>query len=342
MKKNACKIIGFLLILCFVLVQLNDVFSFKYTDGITQMEEFYKQEEGTVDVLVLGSSHAFVDVNPAILYRNQGIAAYDLCASMQPMWHTYYYLKEALKYQSPKVIVMDVFRIVENFTYSKESKLVKSTYGMKFSKDKLLSIRESLSEEEQSEAYMYMLEFPAYHSRYVDLVKEDFTGVDLVTPNYKGYYPMFTTQEMIRPDVEHIEETYPIEEKTKKYFQMILELAKENEIPVLLVNAPYIMNEDDKKVYNSLEELLKTYDETWQVDYIDFNGMYDELGLDFQTDFADYDHLNHKGAEKFNNYLSDYLVNHYDLPDRRTDRSFETYEKNLEEWESMVQNNAEK
>lgn len=312
-KKKILKLVGFLTILAIILAQLNRIFSFKYDDGICQMEQFYKQEKDSIDVLVLGSSHAFVDINPEILYEQEGICAYDLCASMQPTWHTYYYLKEALKYQHPKLIVMDVFRLVENFDYSKESKLIKSTYGMKMSKNKLQSIRAGLNEENQSEAYTYFFEFPAYHSRYTELTRDDFVFDKKKMENYKGFYPVNQVTPMERPQVEHVIECTPIEEKTKTYFQMILELAKEENIPVLLINAPYILNEDDKKIYNSLEKMLLEYDASYQITYLDFNQMYDELGIDFSTDFADYDHLNENGVKKLNPYLATFIKENYDL-----------------------------
>ena len=275
-KKNILKVAGFLTILAIILIQLNDIFSFKYDDGICQMEQFYKLEEGSIDVLVLGSSHAFVNISPDILYEEEGILAYDLCASMQPTWHTYYYLKEALKYQHPKLIVMDVFRLVESFDYSKESKMIKSTYGMKPSKNKLESIQTGLSEENRSEAYLYFLEFPAYHSRYTDLTRDDFVFDKEKINNYKGFYPVYEVTPMQRPLVDQVTECAPIEEKTKTYFQKILELAKEEEIPILLINAPYILSEDDKKIYNSLEKMLQDYDASDQITYIDFNQKYDE------------------------------------------------------------------
>ena len=301
------KPIGFLAILTFVLIQLNRIFCFKYDDGICQMEQFYEQEENTIDVLVLGSSHAFVNISPQILYEQEGIRAYNLCASMQPTWHTYYYLKEALEYQQPKLIVMDVFRLVENYDYSKESKLIKSTYGMKMSRNKLESIRAGLNEDNQSDAYIHFFEFPAYHGRYAELTRDDFVFDKGKMENYKGFYPVTKVTSMERPNVEDVTECTPIEEKTLDYFQRILELAKEEGIPVLLVNAPYILNEDDKKIYNTLEEQLKKYDASYQITYIDFNQKYDELGIDFSTDYADYDHLNESGVNKLNPYLAKYI-----------------------------------
>lgn len=327
MKKNICKVVGFLFILSIVMFKLNDVVAFKYTDGVTQMEHFYDLEEGTVDVLVLGSSHAFVDVNPAMLYEDFGIASYDLCASMQPMWNTYYYLQEALKYQKPNLIVLDVYRLVEAFPYAKESKIVKNTYGMRLSRNKYEAIKASLSEEDKGDLLLHMVEFPSYHSRYVDLTQEDFERSLVVNDSYKGAHPVTEVAPMERPELSEITETMEIEPKTMEYFEKILLTAKEQGIPVLLINAPYIVQPDDKKIYNTLEKYLETQTIYKNVDYVDFNTMYDEMGLDFTTDFADHNHLNVNGLPKFNRMLGTYIEGKYDLTDRRGDAAFASYKE---------------
>lgn len=319
MKKNACKIVGFLLILTIVLLKLNDIVAFKYTDGVTQMEHFYKLEKGDVDVLVLGSSHAFVDVDPQMLLEEYGISAYNLCGSMQPMWNTYYYFKEALKYQSPKLVVLDVYRLVEAFPYSKESKIVKNTYGMKISRNKYESVKASLPEEDMSDIWRHMVEFPSYHSRYVDLKAEDFNRSLVIGENYRGAHPLTEVAAMERPELSHVTERMEIEPKTMAYFEKILALAKEQDIQVLLINAPYIVQEDDKKVFHTLEEYLTSQTLYDNVSYVDFNEMYDEMEIDFAMDFADYNHLNVNGLPKFNRALGSYIEEHYKLPDRRND-----------------------
>ena len=86
---------------------------FKSTDGCYPAEMFYQQEENTVDVLCLGSSHTYTNINPAILWDEYGMAAYDLAGSNQTLWNTYYYMKEALKYQTPQLVVVDVYRVME-------------------------------------------------------------------------------------------------------------------------------------------------------------------------------------------------------------------------------------
>ncbi len=318
MKKNMFRIVGFLLILTIVMLKLNDVMAFKYTDGITQMEHFYDLEEGSVDVLVLGSSHAFVNVNPDLLYDEFGIAAYDLCGSVQPMWNTYYYFKEALEYQKPKLIVLDVYRLVEEFPYSKDSKIVKNTYGMKFSRNKYEAIKASLPEADWEELLLHMVEFPSYHSRYAELTVLDFDRTRIANDSYKGAHPLEEVNRMKKPKKAlKVKAKAEIEPKTMEYFEKILVLARENDIPVMLINAPYIMTKSDKKIFNTLEEYLEQQTVYEDVIYIDFNDMYEEMDIHFKKDFADENHLNVNGLPKFNHALGNCIKENYSLPDHR-------------------------
>ena len=79
-----------------------------------------------------------------------------------------------------------------------------------------------------------------------------------------------------------------------------------------MINAPYCVTEDDKRVFNELERLLQA-GVPGKVAYLDFNKHYKEMGLDFSMDFADSEHLNKEGAKKMNKYLGRYLEEHYDF-----------------------------
>jgi hypothetical protein len=56
------------------------------------------------------------------------------------------------------------------------------------------------------------------------------------------------------------------------------------------------------------------------VRFLDFNEAYDEIGIDFATDFADYDHLNVAGCQKFSFYFGKVLRTFYELPDHRNEQ----------------------
>lgn len=306
MKRNILRMIAFVIIFLVLLTAANRLLIFKHEDGIPQMRAYYKEPADSIDVLCMGSSHVFANINPTQLYEQYGIMAYDLAGSMQPMWNTYYVFQEALKYQKPKVLVLDVFRLTEGFTYSKDSKVVKNTYGMRFSSNKVESIHESLEAPADSgEILMHLIGLPSYKERIWELSSDDISKLFIKEDPDNGYRPLYEVEVYDKPDVSGVIESKPIEPKTKEYFLKILELAKQNGIKVLLINAPYIINEDDKMIYNTLEGMLLAGELPGDVEYLDFNDLYEELGLDFSADFADYDHLNVNGGQKFNQYLGE-------------------------------------
>ena len=117
MKDKIKKIVKTIVFLgCFLvgLYFICSILKFKYADGVKPMENFYDLPEDTVDVLLLGSSHMGMNVDPSILWDEQGIAAYACWGGMQPTWNTYYFLKECLKYQTPKLVVMDTYLAVND------------------------------------------------------------------------------------------------------------------------------------------------------------------------------------------------------------------------------------
>ena len=71
--------------------------------------DFYKLEKNTVDVLLFGSSHAASSLNPQVIYDTYGIRSYNLSCEQQSPVITYFWLREALKYQSPSVMVLDTY-----------------------------------------------------------------------------------------------------------------------------------------------------------------------------------------------------------------------------------------
>ena len=165
--KTACFLLIFLVLFYFV----SETLKFKYDDGVRPMANYYALPEDTVDVLMLGSSHIGMNVDPSILWRERGIASYVCWAGMQPTWNTYYYLRECLKTQRPKVIVMDTYLATNDLEYSDYEAMVKTLAGMRLSRDKLEAIKVSAAPEYLPSV---ALGFPTYHYRYSDLSESDF------------------------------------------------------------------------------------------------------------------------------------------------------------------------
>lgn len=104
-----------------------------------------------------------------------------------------------------------------------------------------------------------LLEYPTYHSRYSELTRADFIPHSGATKEYwKGFSSNFNTVPLNKPEVHTITETMPLTSKNEEYLLKIINLSKENNIPLLLIVAPYQLNAENQKNLTISHNLLKS------------------------------------------------------------------------------------
>ena len=249
------------------------------------------------------------------------------------MWITYYYLKEICKYQTPKVVVLDLYSPAK--------------YGDSFNSDwigeNLYNIRPSLNKVNMIAATCTLEQinsfFPAffgYHWRYPDLDQNDIQT--LLHPreqeNFKGFTPFYNVKSGMKPAIG-ITERKEIPERSREYLEKIIDYTCSNDIKLLLVINPYPSTEEQEMVYNSIRDLADERD----ISFVNFNYYNAEIGIDPSTDYSDESHLNYNGSSKFSSYLGSILTDMFDIPDRRGDVNYSSWERNasLMEYDSIVQ-----
>ncbi len=321
-KKHFLRII-FVILTVVSLWYWDGVMCIKNDDGIQQAKAMYYQPKDTVDVVMMGSSHIHYDIDTGILWKKYGISSFDYSAAEQPLWITYYYLREFCKYQNPKVVVLDLYSpALRKDDYQYEWALP-NILGMRFSLNKLEMLNESLERDRISD---YFPSFWVYHGRFNDLTAEDFIYPfkgqrELV--NYKGYKPVFQVQPQTKPTIKQ-QGSGVLTIKSEIYLQKIIDYTKKNNIELFLVVTPYITNDDEELIYNRVKEIA-------QINNIEFNSTnydYDKIGLDFEKDFMDNSHLNYTGAGKFTEYLGKELKSRFKLTDHRGDPAYDSWEVN--------------
>lgn len=313
-----------MVILALVLGCWNSLFKIKSGDGIYDLTKLYALDNHSVDVLFLGSSHAFENFNTGTLWDNYGIASYICGGSVQPMWNTYYYLKETLKTQSPKLIVVEGFCTVVDSEFADDSQIIKNNFGFRWSIDKINSLMISSPKEKWKD---FFLEYTQYHTRYKELGREDFLANqgNPLYADWKGFGCNMVTTPFDAEDVSTITEKANLFQKTEYYYRATLELAQKEGIPVVVVIAPYArISTDDQKIFNNAADIASEYG----IPFINCNSILSEIGIDYHTDAADGSHLNYKGNQKFTKYIGQYLIDHYDLSDRRGDKHYLSWERN--------------
>ena len=68
---------------------------------------FRAEPEDSLDVIYLGSSFAYCDFNPSLVYDASGLTGYVMAGGEQPLSITYWYLKQIFRTQSPSAVVLE-------------------------------------------------------------------------------------------------------------------------------------------------------------------------------------------------------------------------------------------
>jgi len=302
-----------------IVTGLSRLLLLKSEDGISQFQAFYKQPENSVDVIFAGSSKVYIDVSTGVLWENHGIAAFDLGGAEAPSWVSYYDLKEALKTQRPKVICYEVsVAAMYDMLTQADNWASDNNFAMKWNSNRIDQLRINSTEEE---FYERLIPLNIMHTRYKELTENDFTNVNN-SVNYKGFDPRETITDDEFEDMSSVTDTEPCTEKEEEYIRKIIQLGKEEGIPVLLFASPYMASEGEAQIINYVGEIARSEG----ADFIDFNKNYSDFGMDFALDMADSGHLNQTGNYKFSDYFGSILKDRYGVPDRRGDDNYRSWD----------------
>ena len=301
----------------------------KYTYGICSLMNYYPIPEGNIDVLAMGTSLTYTDLNTNILWNEYGIACYDLATAEQPFWSTYYYLKEALKYQNPKVLLLDLKAITYLDDKVDRTRTVLCTFGLLNPVSRLKAIYECVEPED----FMgYALAFPQIHSNYVNRRDTDFE----VPPNnggrgssWKGYIEKNELAEHDAPAINFSFATPKyVNEHEKEYFEKILQLCVEKNVNVMLIGYPNADYKHDHLYYCAAFELAEQYGITG----INYNLPENSTGINYKTDCADWQHLNVGGSVIFTRAVGQDLKTMFNLEDHRGDPAYASYDECAKLW----------
>ena len=318
--RTAVKICAFIIALCLVIIEIDHTFMAKYMfDGREPMTatyaNFYNMKKDSVDVMILGTSHAASGFNPQDLYDARKLRSYNLASTAQPVWISYYWLKEALHYQKPSVVVFDCNYIFEEM--NDEGVNRKALDCMRWGGTKYEAVKTAISQDTvtQEDLISYVFPFFRYHSRWRELNEWDITWAkDAMAPaQLKGFwlYHRVSFSDEYEPDIETPDDSQsaPFSEEGGTYLGKIYSLCREKGIRFILVKTP--THVFTKERHDAAAEWAKVN----SVPYIDFNdkSVLQEMGFNYGGgDMDDIEelmaHPNPSGARKLSVYLADYIV----------------------------------
>ena len=312
---------------------------FHYASGVLRDKQyafstapFYQESPGKLDVLFMGSSHMLNGVSPLVLWESQGIPSANLGQNGQVLPVTYYALREAFRWQKPEVVVVDVYKVVQDSLIDSNAALHFSLDHMRPGLPKLQAVFDLLPAGERAE---YLWDIILYHTRWKELEGSDFRPADTLE---KGGQALFSTKAPY-PGWQVVPEsqTAPPAQVQIDYLEKIVELCRKEDTGLLLVALPYTTPEDDPLDRQAAVNSVAAYAQELGVPFVNMMYHVEEMGLDFTTDMADVYHLNWRGMGKATNWLGEYLAGHWGLPSRRADPAYQAWEDALPPYHAYLE-----
>ena len=309
----------FLLIICAGLFGIGVFFSPKNgtSDG------FYAEPKNSIDALFVGSSHIMAGVSPTQIWQQNQYTSYVMYSWSQPPWTTYHYVKEALKTQKPKVIVVDGY----NYTYGNFSFLpenadsVSDGFSLQMPPSfNRMALAAAMSRCQKNGQKLYNYSpVMRFHARWQYLAKEDFTYPFQSHPTTaKGFGPLYEHRAVTQlPMPAHLSEGV-LYSHAEEYLRKLIHLCDKNKIPLMIMTTPYQFLPGEYEVFERIKRICKENN----VSYLNYNEphLVKESNFDYATDMAENEHVNYRGSAKITAHLGKYLANHYQLPARQYEK----------------------
>ena len=308
MKKNITKIITFVLIFALLLVGYSELIR----DRESSFEDFYNIPHNSVDVFIVGSSHAYSGYIPAVLWEEYGISAYNIYAWAMPMWTAYHYVKEGLKTQSPSVVCLDISTLWYGAGYKTDQ-----IDDIDFNNNQNLSF--GLNRYELMMASMFngsthrtlgeINDVTRYHNRWRRLFSNS-SSEETDISFLRNYGALFTTVDYELLNLTFYKDMLAPRDDVLKYLNKLYDLSIKEDFNLVFLLTPCDMTKNAVYVANYVKEYCRLNNIVF-LDFMD-QSQYD---FDLQFDMADVDHLNYHGAFKATRYLGEFLTDKFSFPD---------------------------
>ena len=318
---------------------------------------FYEEEQNNIDAVFVGPSSIFTTILPPVAYHKYGIttAAYAIPNLLTEQY--IHCIRDILKYQKPKVIFIcvdnmfiqctkpDSLPFTLNFIYYIKLSLNKIKIVQQFKKIHNLSYIELL------EYYSPIIRF---HNKWKKIRINSFNDN---CNSHKGaliYFMSFYDQKfdfekykkeqkkiIDKNDYKIYRDRVKLSQFKESLHDLFTSLSYFYDVKFVLIETPFALPFPVEQIdihksisYDTVFDIAQKY----ELDYIDMNSkeVLQDLKIDENNDFLNFNHLNFWGAMKTTDYLANLLVTKYGLKDKRNDVNYDSWNKEYEFYKNEI------
>ncbi|MBP3657422.1 MAG: hypothetical protein J6K32_12115 [Clostridia bacterium] len=320
--KKAIGAIIWVAALC-VCLALADGF-FRRDDGERKYGSFFKEEQ-PLDVMFLGSSRVLDGISPMELWRDYGVTSYNMGNSSECIDASEWVLRIASEQNKPKIAVLDVYyidRSIEDRWHISYRHLFLDEIPL--SRIKFEAVRSTIPQDRWIE---FLMPFSLYHGRWEEMLAGNVERMIDCEPFMMGSELRIGRRNGM--PYERTTEMNTQEQPGTQALYRIVSFCREQGIEPVFMAIPAPVSQKEQMNMNGVQLVA---DELG----VPFVNMYDDNPVNFDTDcYDELGHLNPDGATKVTAYMGEWLTEHYELEDKRSNAAYAHWNDNLELYEEF-------
>lgn len=343
-RKTVIRIVIFFVIAVLLLCYFNLSLTISGSDSNKKIfNAFYSEEQDTIDAVYLGTSASNRYFIGPLAYEETGMAVFTLATMGMPMFFVPNLIEEVEKTQDPQLYIIELRSMIKDKSMVNDAHIRRVTDSMKFSPNRDDAIQKALEFTEGSvgsdvgDGFMeYYLPVIKYHDR---LIQGDVALSELFLLKDKNETKGFVTSKKTLEQVPqeegvHTDIRTELSDDAEKTLYEVLDYCDSIDKEILFVMSPFSVKEEQAGQFNTIMGEVRSRG----YEVLDFNTeeMIDILDINWETDFYNSKHVNYLGAQKYTEYLTEYLKQYYDLPDHRGDPQYESWEDAYEYYVDFI------
>lgn len=282
------------------------------------------KQEKELDMIYVGSSSSICYWQPLKAWNDCGFTSYTFATNSLQADSSEYYIREAMRTQDPTLFVVELRSYVAwsdevydlGLRNGSDSMSLFSPVRWKYIHDYM----QKRTDTEEVDVGSFYFDIAKYHTetqRLGDDKQWEYSSNKAVFPN-KGWEWFEQYDRLDEPTGFLTDERGEVPLKCQQALENLLTYCDEKQIEVLFVVSPKVLDKEEYAIYNSLKDIVVSRG----YQYLNTNECYNEMGLDFSKDFFNVNHTNCFGAEKYTQFLADYIVEHYKMPNHLDEQEY--------------------
>lgn len=298
---------------------------------IGDWRNFVLQPANSIDLIIVGNSHAAGVFSPMQAWSKYGITSWILSSGSISTRHKLAMVEEAFLLQKPKVLAFELYDFGRPTVGERSTNLLMyKTFPLGW--PKLSGVIHTVEPQNVQEALIPLLTF---HNDWIRFSKEDVSN---------AIYDFKSTEEtstagavsLTSARTEWRAKIWPLSQKKYlediEYVYKVAEICKKNNTKLFLFFAPVL----DKRMTWYFDDVVRDVSSRYPtVQFLNSNSYLKEIGLT-KSDFRDTGHLFRWGMEKNTQWLLENVISEWGLPNKKGASFAPWWNKNADAWKSNI------